>query len=124
MRWWRQGGTRIASHPKTWRRSTNLTEAYCQTVSLLSERLGLGHLLPCQQGDALSLPFQPAAFDLVWTEHVAMNIADKARLYSEMYRVLKPGGTLALYDILRTPEGRPVLQPRLSGENDDHRARA
>jgi MPBQ/MSBQ methyltransferase len=88
----------------------DLTEAYCQTASLLSERLGLGHLLQFQQGDALSLPFVPASFDVVWTEHVAMNIADKARLYSEMYRVLKPGGTVAIYDILRGPEG-PVHFP-------------
>ncbi len=88
----------------------DLTEAYCQTASLLSERLGLGHLLQFQQGDALSLPFEPASFDVVWTEHVAMNIADKARLYSEMYRVLKPGGTLAIYDILSGPEG-PVHFP-------------
>ena len=88
----------------------DLTEAYCQTASLLSERLGLGHLLQFQQGDALDLPFEPASFDVVWTEHVAMNIADKARLYGEMHRVLKPGGTLALYDILRGPEG-PVHFP-------------
>ncbi|OYU00614.1 MAG: SAM-dependent methyltransferase [Burkholderiales bacterium PBB1] len=91
-------------------RGIDLTEAYCQTASMLSERLGLGHLLQFQQGDALHLPFQPASFDVVWTEHVAMNIADKARLYGEMHRVLKPGGTLAIYDILRGPEG-PVHFP-------------
>lgn len=91
-------------------RGIDLTDEYCRTASMLSERLGLGHLLQFQQGDALALPFQPASFDVVWTEHVAMNIADKARLYSEMHRVLKPGGTLAIYDILRGPEG-PVHFP-------------
>lgn len=39
-----------------------------------------------------------------------MNIPDKPRLYQEMYRVLKPGGTLAIYDILAGPSG-PVLFP-------------
>ncbi len=39
-----------------------------------------------------------------------MNIPDKSRLYSEMHRVLKPGGTLAIYDILAGPSG-PVLFP-------------
>ncbi|MFQ5775477.1 MAG: methyltransferase domain-containing protein [Kiloniellaceae bacterium] len=51
-----------------------------------------------------------ASFDVVWTQHAAMNIADKATLYAEMRRVLKPGGRLALYDILAGPGG-PVHFP-------------
>ena len=39
-----------------------------------------------------------------------MNIPDKPRLYGEMHRVLKPGGTLAIYDVLAGPSG-PVLFP-------------
>lgn len=88
----------------------DLTEEYCRVARMLSDLLGLGHLLHFQQGDALNLPFQAASFDTVWTEHVAMNISDKARLYGEMFRVLKPGGTLAIYDILRGPTA-PVHFP-------------
>jgi len=32
-----------------------------------------------------------------------MNIADKQKLYSEMFRVLKPMGTLVIYDIFKGP---------------------
>ena len=33
--------------------------------------------------------------------HVGMNIADKARLFAEVRRVLKPGGVFGVYDVMR-----------------------
>ena len=39
-----------------------------------------------------------------------MNIPEKLQLYKEMYRVLKSGGTLAIYDVLAGPSG-DVLFP-------------
>lgn len=88
----------------------DLTEEYCRAAAALSARIGLAHLVDYRQGDGTSLPFDDQSFDVVWTEHVAMNIADKARLYGEMHRVLKPGGTLAIYDVLAGPSG-PVHFP-------------
>ncbi|MBL8446000.1 MAG: methyltransferase domain-containing protein, partial [Zoogloeaceae bacterium] len=88
----------------------DLTDEYCRAAEVLSARTGLSHLVEYRQGDATSLPFDDQSFDVVWTEHVAMNIPDKSRLYSEMHRVLKPGGTLAIYDIFAGPAG-PVLFP-------------
>ena len=77
---------------------------------MLSQRVGLADFVDYHQGDATKLPFPDASFDVVWTEHVAMNIPDKVSLYREMHRVLRPGGTLAIYDILAGPSG-PVLFP-------------
>lgn len=78
----------------------DLTDEYCRVAEELTKRTGLSDRVGFRQGDALDLPFADASFDVVWSEHAAMNIPDKARLYSEMFRVLKPGGTLALHDIL------------------------
>ncbi len=88
----------------------DLTEEYCRTADMLSRRVGLADLVDYRQGDATQLPFPDASFDVVWTEHVAMNIPDKTALYREMYRVLKPGGTLAIHDILAGASS-PVIFP-------------
>lgn len=88
----------------------DLTDEYCRAATMLSAKIGIAHLVDFRQGDATELPFEDKTFDVVWTEHVAMNIPDKTRLYKEMHRVLKPGGTLAIYDVLAGPTA-PVLFP-------------
>ena len=78
----------------------DLNADYCRVASDLTKRIGLGSLVSFQQGNAINLPFSDASFDIVWTQHAALNIADKSRFYQELWRVLKPGGQLALYDVL------------------------
>ncbi len=81
----------------------DLIEEYCRVAQMLALRIGLSNLVTFRQGDACALPFPDAAFDVVWTQHSAINISDKTTLYREMFRVLKNGGTLAIYDILAGP---------------------
>jgi len=77
----------------------DLTEEYCRVAEMLSARVGLAARTTFRQGSALALPFRDAHFDVVWTEHVQMNIDDKKGFYGELNRVLKPGGKLAFHDI-------------------------
>ena len=88
----------------------DLTDEYCRVATMLAEHVALSHLVSYRRGDALNLPFPDENFDVVWTQHVAMNIPDKATMYREVHRVLKPGGVLAIYDILAGPVGQ-VLFP-------------
>lgn len=87
----------------------DLTEAFCDSARKLSALVGLDRIR-IEQGDALAMPFADNSFDVVFTLHVAMNIADKEGLYREIARVLKPGGTFGLYDIV-AGSGEPIHMP-------------
>ena len=71
----------------------DLTAEFVRIAEMLTRRTGLEGLVDYRQGNALDLPFDDASFDVVWSQNAAMNIADRDRLYREMRRVLKPGGS-------------------------------
>ena len=74
----------------------DLSNEYIRTATGLSKLVKLDDKTTFIQGDATELPFDDNVFDVVWTQHVQMNIPDKIKFYSEIFRVLKPGGTLPL----------------------------
>jgi ubiquinone/menaquinone biosynthesis C-methylase UbiE len=88
----------------------DLTEEFCQVATMLAERVGLGDRVEYRHGNALAMPFADADFEVAYTQHVAMNIEDKARLYREVWRVLQPGGRFGSYDLLQG-EGGDVDYP-------------
>ena len=88
----------------------DLTAELCDVANDLTRRVGLDDRVEIRQGDALALPFEAETFDLAWTQHVSMNIADKPRLFAEMHRVVKPGGRVAFFDILAGPN-QPIHFP-------------
>jgi SAM-dependent methyltransferase len=83
----------------------DLTEEFVQVARALSARTGLAGQVSYRQGSALALPFPAGAFDAAYMLHVGMNIADKATLFAEVRRVLKPRGRFGIYDVMREREG-------------------
>jgi sarcosine/dimethylglycine N-methyltransferase len=78
--------------------AVDLTREYCETAEWLNGLTGLAGKITVRPGDVTSLPFPDAVFDVVISQHVQMNVSDKATLYAEARRVLRPGGRLALWD--------------------------
>ena len=88
----------------------DLSASFVEAATYLAERTGLSGLVDYACGDALSLQHGDGSFDVVWTQHVAMNIADRTGFYGEAHRVLGVGGKLAIYDVIAA-DGRPLLYP-------------
>jgi ubiquinone/menaquinone biosynthesis C-methylase UbiE len=68
----------------------DLTQAFCNAATAMSDWVGLGKRVSFKQGDATNLPFDNQKFDAAMTIHVAMNIAAKDKMYMEAHRVVKP----------------------------------
>lgn len=83
----------------------DLTPEYVAVGNRLTADVGLNEKVRLVQGSALDLPHGDAGFDRVSVFHVGMNIEDKAGLFAEIARVLKPGGLLAVYDVMRVGDG-------------------
>ena len=103
------GGTArfLASRFKCNVAGVDQSQDYIQAASGLSELVGLEDHTSFVEGSATQLPFDSSSFDIVWTEHAQMNIADKQNLYKEIARVLKPGGRFVFHDVFAgTEEGQ------------------
>jgi len=63
---------------------------------MLAQAAAVGTVRPVEwrQADAMQLPFDDASFDAVVCQFGVMFFPDKAVAFSEMHRVLRPGGVL------------------------------
>ena len=83
----------------------DLTPLFVEVGRLINRRTGFDGLVDLRVGDITAMDLEDESVDHVWTQHVAMNIADRPALYAEIRRVMKRGGRFALFDIIRGEGG-------------------
>ena len=83
----------------------DLSAEFVRVATSLTNLVRLADNASFQQGSALEMPFPSASFDGSYMIHVGMNIQDKAGLFREVARMLKPGARFAIFDILRPSDG-------------------
>lgn len=89
----------------------DLTSEYVEAARELSALVGLGDRLRFLQGSVTDLPVADGSADLALLQHVGMNVADKPALFREAARALAPGGTFALFEVMRGPDPSPLRFP-------------
>jgi sarcosine/dimethylglycine N-methyltransferase len=101
------GGTAryVADHCGCRVGAVDLTEDYCETADWLNRLVALDNQISVRQADVTELPFADSTFQVVFSQHVQMNVADKSRLYREARRVLADDGRLAIWDITASGDG-------------------
>lgn len=95
----------VASTYKSRVTGIDLTPEYVETGRTLSTWVGLAEQITHHQGSATAMQFDDATFDGGYMMHVGMNIEEKHTLFREIFRVLKPGATFGVYDVMRNQEG-------------------
>lgn len=90
--------------------AVDITPEYCAAAAWLNELVGLSARIEVAVADVTALPFEDGVFDVVVSQHVQMNIADKPRFYGEARRVLAAGGRLAVWDVV-AGASTPLLFP-------------
>ncbi|CAM9565409.1 unnamed protein product, partial [Chrysoparadoxa australica] len=90
-----------------------ISEYQVVRANKLNEAAGMADQVRSVHGDFMALPFESNTFDGVYAIEATCHAPDRRKVYSEIYRVLKPGSIFACYEW--------VLTDRYDGTNAEHR---
>ena len=72
-----------------------------------TQNAGLEDKVDFVKGDFMKMPFPDNSFDAAYAIEATLHAPSLAGVYSEIHRVLTPGGTFALYEWVTTPRYQP-----------------
>ena len=87
----------------------DLTPEFIEAGRTLNQWVGLDQQIQLDVASATELPFATPTFNHAFMLHVGMNIADKSALMANVFRALEPGGSFAVYDMMRTGDAELEL---------------
>ena len=91
----------------------NINEYQLGKCSAYNSQAGLDDLCSVLHGDFLNIPAENGSFDAAYHIEAIAHAPDKADAYAEIFRVLRPGGVFAGYEVCMTP--------LYDGANPEHR---
>ncbi|WP_433073826.1 SAM-dependent methyltransferase [Dactylosporangium sp. CA-052675] len=87
----------------------NITPHHVEAARARAEAEGVADRLDFQLGSALSTSFEPESFDRVVALESAFHFHPRSAFFREAYRVLRPGGVLAVADIIPIDGATPRM---------------
>ena len=96
------GASRMAAERGLRVTGIDLTPEFVEAATALTARVGLAEraTFVTTPGEELALP--DSSHDAAVMIHVGMNVPDKATVFAEVHRVLRPGGRFAVYEQVST----------------------
>ncbi len=93
----------------------NLSEAENDRHRQLNRQAGLADRIEVIDGRFEDIPLEDESVDAVWSQDAILHSGDRARVLSEVDRVLRPGGQFVFTDPMQADDCPPdVLEPILS----------
>jgi ubiquinone/menaquinone biosynthesis C-methylase UbiE len=75
----------------------------------LTERTDLGARIRMVAGSFEAIPVRAATFTQIWSVEALHHAGDRRRAIAELHRVLRPGSTIALQEVVRRSETVPPI---------------
>jgi SAM-dependent methyltransferase len=74
---------------------------YVRAAEMLAALVGLDDRVSFRRGDAAALLPGEGRYDVAWTQHVTMNVEDKAGLFGRIRELIRPGGRYVFHEVCR-----------------------